>query len=134
MFLNQNQTLGNDTSSGSNRIDWNAIINQGFAIGSQAINAYSGRTTGTQIGYNASNRSIFAIQQTPNYDDRFPGVGFANAALNPAVQYGAGGPGAVGLDDAATSITTYIARNPLLVGGIALGAFLLFREPPSRRR
>lgn len=48
--------------NGGSSIDWNAIINQGFAIGSQAINAYSGQNTGTQIGYNPNQGGVFAIQ------------------------------------------------------------------------
>lgn len=131
-------TLGDDISTQTPQrppLDWDAIIRQGFAVGSQAINAFSGRTTGTQIGYNPT-QGIFAIQQTqPNYDDRYAANPYASYTPEQlALRQQQGGGGGIGLDSAAGGIINFVANNPLLVGAVALGAFLLFREPPRSRR
>lgn len=112
------------------KIDWNAIINQGFGLGSQAISAFSGRNSGTQIGYNSS-QGVFAINPG--------GSGGGYRGYDEMATYAPGGgrmpvaAGGVGLDDAAGSVMGFVERNPLLVGAVAVGAYLLFREPPRRR-
>ena len=113
-------------------IDWNAIINQGFAVGSQAINAFSGAHGGTQVGYNAGQGGIFAIQTNPRnaFDDT---TRYQTAGLNAQQLAALQNRGGLGFDDAAGSVTGFVQRNPLLVGAVALGAFLLFKDPPRRR-
>lgn len=112
------------------KIDWNSIINQAFGVGSQAISAFSGQNTGTQIGYNSS-QGVFAINpggSIPN-SQRFDETNLQTQLALAAAQR----QGGLGFDAAAGGIMSYISNNPLLVGGIALGAYLLFREPPKRR-
>lgn len=111
-------------------IDWNAVINQGFAIGSQAINAYSGQNTGTQIGYNPNQGGVFAIQGNQS------GGGYSNPYANmtpqqiAAYQQGSLGSAAgSGID----GILDWVGKNPMIVLGGAAGAYLLFKPPPGRR-
>lgn len=134
MFNLNSDFPGEETTLGA--IDWNAVINQGFAVGSQAINAFSGAHGGAQVGYNSGSGGIFAIQATPrnNFDDttRYQTAN-PYAGLNAQQIASLQSRGGLGLDDAAGSITGFVQRNPLLVGAAALGAFLLFKEPPRRR-
>lgn len=111
-------------------INWNAVINQGIALGSHAISAFSGQHTGTQIGYNVSQGGVFAI--TPRYDETpYYGGGYGN--LSPqqlaALQAAQGGVA----EDALGSITRFVSDHPIMIGGIVLGLYLLNREPPRRR-
>src|SRR5687767_4769882 len=103
MFFEQSNTLaggGDSTFEGDMEtmegIDWNNIINQAFGVGSQAISAFSGRNTGTQIGYNPSSQSVFAIIQPsnprPNFDDG-PVYNPAPGQQGPVQQYGPAGVG-----------------------------------------
>jgi len=119
-----------DFSSGRNRIDWQSVFNQGVALGSQAIGAWGKRPT-TQIAQ--GNNGIFAIQASNPSGYGYGYEGNAMAYQQQAALLAAQQRGGVGFDDAATSITSFISRNPLLVGGVVLGAYLLFREPPRRR-
>lgn len=135
-FLSPTTDFGFDDnflgSGGGGGIDWNSVINQGFGIGSQIIGAW-GRNPTQQIGAGGSpigggyspaaiNTSQAQIQQA---------IASQQAALQQQRQLT--GSGGVGLDDAASSITGFITRNPLLVAGGVLGLFLLMREPPRRR-
>ena len=122
-------------------IDWNAIINQGFAIGSQVIGAVGKRPT-TQIGYNANTDSIFAIggaggtiasgypvnyATNPYASNPYAANPYGNPSLG--VGTSVGSSLGSGLDGA----FNWAAQNPLLVAGGALALFLLFKEPPRRR-
>lgn len=140
MFFNpQDGNLGfqnpfEDRVSNPSRIDWNAVINQSFAVGSQAINAYSGQHGGVQVGYNPSQGGVFAIQPSAaGYSDSGYGTNpYANMTPAQVAAYNnslGGGVGS-GIDGA----LNWVTQNPLLVGGIALGAYLLFKEPPRSRR
>lgn len=115
-------------------IDWNAVINQGFALGSHAIAAYSGANSGTQIGYNAGQGGVFAIQQTQPVGGLQP-YGLANVPTyngqNPSGGVGAGIGSGVG--SGIDTALNWAAQNPVLVAGGALGLYLLFKEPPRRR-
>jgi hypothetical protein len=132
--LESNDGLGLNYTQGSG-IDWNAVINQSIALGSHAISAFSGQNTGTQIGYNPTQGGVFAITPStgygPNYsypNQQYPAGYNPN---NPSQNIGSsvGGSLGQGLD----GIFNWMASNPLLVAGGALGLFLLFREPPRRR-
>lgn len=122
-----------DQASNPNPINWNAILQQAFAVGSHAISAFSGQNTGTQVGYNTGQGGVFAIQ--PNVQNNAGGY-----ATNPyagmtaeqqiAYQKSIGGGVGSGIDGA----LSWVTQNPLLVGGIALGAYLLFKDPPRSRR
>lgn len=125
---------GDDETMGESsfKINWNDIINQAFGIGSQAISAYSGQNTGTQIGYNPQSQSVFAIHQNPrNFDDR---VGGYPQTYTPQ-QYAAmqqGGAGATvggGID----GIFNWLMANPVITFGGIAALYLLFKEPPRRR-
>lgn len=126
MFFNFDDFNG----GGGNRIDWQSVINQGFALGSQALNSFGGAHTGTQFAQGP--QGIFNIAQSgvpsQGYGYAYDGGMAQQQALLAAQQRGG-----LGLDDAAGSFMNYITRNPLLVGGVVLGAYLLFREPPKRR-
>lgn len=122
-----------DRISNPSRIDWNAIINQSFAVGSQAINAYSGAHGGVQVGYNPSQGGVFAIQPSSGYSDSGYGANpYANmtpaqvAAYNSSLGSGVGS----GVD----GILQWASNNPMIVLGGAVGLYLLFREPPRARR
>lgn len=120
-----------DPISNPNRIDWNSIIQQGFAVGSQAINAWSGQNGGVQVGYNPAQGGVFAIQSNqpnqPVYQD--PRVNMTPQQLQ-AYNNSIGGGVGSGIDGA----LNWVTQNPLLVGGVALGAYLLFKDPPRSRR
>lgn len=120
-----------DFSAGSNnRIDWNSIINQGFALGSQALNSFGGAHTGTQFAQGP--QGIFNIAQSGVPQQGYGGYG----GMTPEQQawlVSQQNRGGLGFDDAAGSIMSFITRNPLLVGAGVLGVYLLFREPPKRR-
>jgi hypothetical protein len=120
-------------TSGSPRssIDWNGIINQGFALGSHAISAFSGQNSGTQIGYNRS-QGVFAIQgnqPSGNYSAS-PYAGMS-AEQMAAYQRSAGVGGTVG--SGVDGIFNWLMSNPLITFGGIAGLYLLFREPPRRR-
>lgn len=129
-FNNFTPGVGSWGSGGGNPIDWMQIINQGFGLGSQAISAW-GRNPTQQVG----NVSTVGIGQgySPAAIAQSQANAIAAAQQQALLQQGRAGAGGVGLDDAATSITSFITRNPLLVGAVVLGAVLLFREPPRRR-
>ena len=113
-------------------IDWQSIINQGFAVGSQAITAFSGAHGGTQIGYNTSQGGIFAIQATrPVYDEA---TMYANpyAGMNAQQIAALQNRGGVA-EDALTSTANFVSQHPIMVFGAIAALFLLYREPPRRR-
>lgn len=139
MFFNQLAFDGNfgfntfeDRVSNPSRIDWNAILNQAFAVGSHAISAFSGQNTGTQVGYNAGQGGVFAIQPQTQNAGGYAQNPYANMTPQQiqAYQNSVGGGVGSGIDGA----LNWVTQNPLLVGGIALGAFLLFKDPPRSRR
>lgn len=121
-----------DPISNPNPINWNAIIQQAFAVGSHAISAFSGQNTGTQVGYNTGQGGVFAIQpnvQTSGYTQTNPYANMTPQQIQ-AYQNSVGGGVGSGIDGA----LSWVTQNPLLVGGIALGAYLLFKDPPRSRR
>lgn len=114
-------------AGGGSGINWTNVINQGFGIGSQAISAFSGQNSGTQIGYNPASQSVFAI--TPS-NQLSPG-GYAPYPASAGSQ-GFGPSGGVA-EDAFGSLTGFVSRNPLIIAAGALGVYLLMKEPPRRR-
>jgi hypothetical protein len=124
------ETMGLIDYGSSGGINWNNIINQAFGIGSQAIAAFSGKNTGTQIGYNPASQSVFAIQpnQSPRFDDTptYYAQGQQPAGYGPQ---GVGGTVGSGVD----GIFNWLMSNPLITFGGIAALFLLFREPPRRR-
>lgn len=131
MFLQAYGMYQGETLSGP--IDWQSVINQGFAVGSQAIAAF-GKKPSTQVA--AGPGGVFSINPAnPTYSQVPPGyydiaAQQQTAALLAAQQQNRNGLGA---DDAIGSVLQFVQRNPLFVGAIALGLFLLFKEPPKRR-
>ena len=139
MFFEQSNTLAGsentfDGLSGDMEtmegIDWNNIINQAFGIGSHAISAFSGRNSGTQIGYNPASQSVFAIQTnpTPRFDDTqvYYAQGQQPAGYGPQ---GVGGTVGSGVD----GIFNWLLSNPVITFGGIAALYLLFKEPPRRR-
>ncbi len=118
-----------DGGLGGTGINWQDFVNQSFALGSQALNSFGGAHTGTQFAQGP--QGIFNIANS-GVPSQVGGGGY-DGGMPPAQQQAAQQRGGLGLDDAAGSFMGYIMRNPLLVGGIVLGAYLLFREPPKRR-
>lgn len=109
-------------------LDWNNIINQGFAIGSQIIGAF-GRNPTTQIGYNPATGGIFAIggqQQVPPYQNPYAGL---TADQVRQLQGGVGSTVGGGID----GIVNWLLANPVITFGGIAALYLLFREPPRRR-
>lgn len=127
MFFSGAHLIHADGTLGA--IDFNSIINQGFGIGSQLIASLGKRPT-QQIGYSPGT-GLFAIG-TPatGYDSASYQTGQLTAAQYAQLQ-GAQRGGVA--EDAVSSITSFVSRNPLLVGAALLGTYLLFREPPRRR-
>jgi hypothetical protein len=111
-------------------IDWQSIINQGFAVGSQAINAFGGAHTGTQVGVNSSG-GIFAIQQTthPTFDE----ATLYSQGVNPVGGTPVVVPQQGVAEDALGSISALVSQHPIMVFGGIAALFLLYREPPRRR-
>jgi len=113
--------------------NWLTVFNTSAGLASQIVSAY-GRNPSTQIGVGYAGNGVFTVQGLQRSFDDFPRAQASPYAnLTPAQFAALQQGGGVGLDDAAGSITSFISRNPLLVAGVAFGAFLLFREPPRRR-
>jgi len=114
------------TSSGSG-INWNNVLNQGFALASQAFNSFGGQTVGTQFASNPNAGGIFALQSRPAYDDSY--------RYTPTVQNAVGQTGGVGgtVGSGIDGIFNWLMSNPLITFGGIAGLYLLFREPPKRR-
>src|SRR3954471_4005786 len=112
-----NQTLGGMTegSAGFGDIDWNSIIQQAFATGSQAISAYSGAHGGIQVGYNPQQGGVFSIQQTqPNLsaENALYGGGVPAGAMT-AQQIAALNASRGGVaEDAVGSIASFVSQHP----------------------
>ncbi len=139
MFFEQSNTLAGSENTFEglagdmetmDGIDWNNIINQAFGVGSQAISAFSGRNSGTQIGYNPASQSVFAIQasNTRGFDETpiYYAQGQQQAGYGPQ---GVGGTVGSGVD----GIFNWLMSNPLITFGGIAGLYLLFKEPPRRR-
>ena len=104
-------------------IDWNAIINRGFDLGSQFMQSYGGKTVGTQTY--GSGGQIFAVQSKPSYDDSYQ----YTVPTNVQQPGGVGGTVGSGVD----GIFNWLMSNPLITFGGIAALYLLFREPPRRR-
>lgn len=140
MFQGSTLSGGSNTFEGDMEtmagIDWNGIINQAFGIGSHAISAFSGKNSGTQIGYNPQSGSVFAIQQSQpirNFDDtgyytEQQQYAIANAQRNAAAA-GVGGTVGSGVD----GVFNWLMANPLITFGGIAALYLLMKEPPRRR-
>lgn len=101
---------------------WLSVFNTSASVLSQFL-ASRGRYATTQVGTNG-------VSALGGGGSSY-GANYA-ATQQQLVPSGVRSAG-VGLDDAAFSITDFVSRNPLLVGGVVLGAFLLYRQPPGRR-
>ena len=111
-------------------INWNAIIQQAFALGSHAISAFSGQNTGTQIGYNPNQGGVFAIQ--PNIA---AGGNVGNQPIYQTPEQLAYQRKQAGLlEDAGGGIMAFIEKYPIPIAGGVLALFLLFKDPPRSRR
>lgn len=130
------QGVSFDDFAGSNTgIDWNGIINRGFGLASQ-IFARGGNYQTQQIGVDgrpigqgyspAATLAAQAQAQQAFLQQQQMMANLQNA------QYRSGGQNS--LDGIAGSLVNTISNNPLIFGGLALGAYLLFREPPKSRR
>ena len=135
MFNRFDGTMGinyfEDAASNPSRIDWNAIINQAFGVGSQAISAFSGAHGGIQVAYNPAQGGVFAIQPNavqPTYND--PYAGMSQAQINSLQRTSGGGVA----EDAFGSITNFVSEHPLVLAAGALGVYLLMKDPPRSRR
>lgn len=107
-------------------IDWNNVINQGFALASQGFNAFGGQNTGTQFAQGSG--GIFALTSRPSYDDSYR---YTPTTQQYAVANSAGVGGTVG--SGVDGIFNWLMSNPLITFGGIAGLYLLFREPPRRR-
>ena len=118
-----------DFSGGSSGggINWNNVLNQGFALASQAFNSFGGKTVGTQFASNPSAGGVFALQSQPAYDDTYQYTPAAGQIQTTAG--GVGGTVGSGVD----GIFNWLMSNPLITFGGIAGLYLLFREPPRRR-
>lgn len=111
----------NDGVSSSGGINWNNVLDLGFGLGSQIVQANAHNPT-QQIG------GAGVVGIGGNYAPA--NVLQAGAAYNRGgVQYAAA-PGAsnlqggIGVDNTLNSLTGIITRNPLLIGGIIVGILL----------
>lgn len=127
--------IGNDGTMG-NPLDWNGIINQGFALASQAFNSFGGQTVGTQFATNGTHGGIFALQPQANQggggSQTNPYAGMSPEQI--AAYWSKNRPG--GLDSGLDAAIKWIGNNPLIIVGVGVGAYLLMKEPPrsSARR
>lgn len=123
--------LGGGSSNSSNGIDWNSIINQSFAIGSQAIAGW-GRNPTTQIAHNQS-QGVFAIQSNPNQSYQQQTYNpYANMTPAEYEQYKKNTLGG-GLGSGLDQTIKWATENPMIVFAAIAGVYLLMREPPKRR-
>ena len=116
-----------DYSNSSTTLDWNNIINQGFAIGSQIVGAF-GKNPTTQVAYNPAQNSIFAVGQTGQQTYN-PYGNLTQQQIAALQQGGVGSTVGGGVD----GIVNWFMRNPAILLGGGLALYLLFRQPPGRR-
>ncbi|MDI1241213.1 MAG: hypothetical protein PSX80_04755, partial [bacterium] len=123
--LQMDDTLGMFTpvESGGSSVNWNNVINQGFALASQAFNSFGGQTVGTQFASNPSAGGVFALQAKPAYDDSYR---YTPTTAQVQTTGGVGGTVGSGVD----GIFNWLMSNPLITFGGIAGLYLLFREPP----
>ena len=123
--------LSNQSSvpkSGSS-IDWGNVINQGFALASQAFNSFGGRTVGTQFGYNPTKGGIYALA-VPAYEG--PGGGIGDATRTAQKNEEDRGPGST-LGSGLDGVLGWLMANPVITFGGVAALYLLFKEPPRRK-
>jgi hypothetical protein len=115
------------TSGGSN-------LNSILAVISQSLQAF---------GKNQSNQVVsqpggsIGVVDNPQVQQAQAGAAAAIAAANAQGRTATGAPSPSGgglLEQTFGSITNLIQQQPLMIAAIALGAYLLFREPPRSRR
>lgn len=132
-----NVPFGGDDETMGGTLTLAEIFRGGLGLGSQMISAWSGPNSGTQIGYNPNSGSIFAIQP-PQSANQYQAQTNPYAGLSPAqiealqaATYRNQRGGVA--EDLFGGLTDFISKNPLPIAAIALGAYLLMREPPKRR-
>lgn len=122
--------IAGSSSMPRNPIDWNGVINQGFALASQAFNSFGGQTVGTQFATNRTQGGIFALQPTANQ-----GGGGYQPTYTPeqlAAMQGGGVGGTIG--GGVDGIFNWLMSNPLITFGGIAAIYLLMKEPPRSRR
>lgn len=125
---NPNPSFANSSGSG---IDWNALIPQWNAIGSQAIAAW-GRNPTQQI----AGSNVFGIGQ--GYSPA--AINASQAQIQSAIASQNAGPYATrpgttgtGIGSGVDGIINWVGQNPLPVLVGVVGLVLLFRQPPGKR-
>ena len=133
MFFNANTdeaTLGDIFDDSNGDSVWQQIFNPSVGLASQIIAALGKRPT-QQIGVNGVTALPNVLGQTGYYGTGLYGqtqqYPYGGASQN--VGSTVGNTLGSGLD----GIFNWVVANPLVTGAFALGAYLLFREPPRRR-
>jgi hypothetical protein len=115
---------GNNNNRNNPPYWWDGVI----ALISQGFNTWGGATTGSQV-VSSGGRIQAITNPTPTGGGAgYPPPGYPPPGYPPPGSVG-GGVGS-GLDGA----LSWGTQNPLLVGGIAIGVYLLMKEPPRGRR
>ena len=145
MFFNTDNTLGDlfdfgfgfdgtpntntTTTTESRDPHWLDIFNTASGLASQIIAAIGKRPT-TQIGVGGVTALPNSLGQTGYYGTgQYPTTQQNPYGASQNVGQSVGSSLGSGLD----GVFNWAVQNPLLVGGFALGVFLLFRDPPRRR-
>ncbi|HEX8637859.1 MAG TPA: hypothetical protein VF692_07355 [Pyrinomonadaceae bacterium] len=135
-------TVQSVASGINSRLNWDQI----FGLGSQAIQAFGTRPS-TQIG-GLTVRAIQPPQEQPASTGQPQSGGQPQRAAYERLADGSllrtadnvivnedGSPrtAGAGVGQGIDGLSNWISKNPFLVGGALLGAWLLFKQPPGRR-
>lgn len=119
----------------ANQVNQRLNLDQIFALGSQAIAAWGknptqqigGLTVQTispaQTGYAPQQTAAPQYQQLPNGQVLLPN----GQVMTPGQTVGTGAASAI------DGVFSFVQNNLLLVGALAVGGILLFKQPPGRR-
>jgi hypothetical protein len=121
----------NDGVRSSGGINWNNVLDLGFGLGSQIVQA-QGRNPTQQIG----GAGVVGIGGGYNPSSVLQAGAAYNRGAGQVPIYAAAGAGVHGggvAEDTVGSLSRIVAQHPLMIFGGIAALFLLYRQPPGRR-